>query len=76
MGGIQEEVVHVYLWLANNLCGQGKVGRERERERKQNPIIGEGDVVHKNPYAALEQAVSTFMNTLAYKEQVLTKGVK
>ena len=44
--------------------------------RKQNPIIGEGDVVHKNPYAALEQVVSTFMNTLAHKEQVLTKGVK
>ena len=46
------------------------------RARKQNPIIGEGDVVHTNPYAALEQVVRTFMNTLAHKERVLTKGVK
>ena len=44
--------------------------------RQQNPNIGGGDVVHTNPYAALEQVVSTFMNTLAHKEQVLTKGVK
>ena len=44
--------------------------------RQQNPNIGGEDVVHTNPYAALEQVVSTFMNTLAHKEQVLTKGVK
>ena len=44
--------------------------------RQQNPIIGGGDIVHTNPYADLEQVVSTFMNTLAHKEQVLTKGVK
>ena len=44
--------------------------------RQQNPNIVGGDVVHTNPYAALEKVVSTFMNTLAHKEQVLTKGVK
>ena len=44
--------------------------------RQQNPNICGGDVVHTHPYAALEQVVSTFMNTLAHKEQVLTKGVK
>ena len=43
--------------------------------RKKNPIISGGDVVHTNPYATLEQGVSTFINTLAYKEQVLTKDV-
>ena len=51
-------------------------GLRSRRARKQNPIIGEGDVVHKNPYATLQQVVSTFMNTLAHKEQVLTKCVK
>ena len=43
--------------------------------RQQNSIIGGGDVVHTNPYATLEQIVSTFMNTLSHKEQILTKAV-
>ena len=44
--------------------------------RQQNPNIGGGDVVHENPDADLEQVVSTFMHTLAHKEQVLNKVVK
>ena len=44
--------------------------------RRQISVSNGGDVVHTNPYAALEQVVRTFMNTLAHKERVLTKGVK
>ena len=34
------------------------------------------EMQHTNPYTAREQKVTTFMNTLAHKERVLTKGVK
>ena len=43
--------------------------------RQQNSIIGGQYAIHTNPYATLEQVVSTFMITLAHKQQILTKDV-
>ena len=40
--------------------------------RQQNSIIGRHNAIHTNPYLSLEKVVSTFMNTLAHKDQILT----
>ena len=41
------------------------------RERKQKILIENSkDVVHENPYAALEHALTSFMTSVAQKEQV------
>ena len=46
-------------------------GFRQTREPKQKSSIDNSkDVVHENPYAALEHALTSFMTSVALKEQV------
>ena len=43
--------------------------------KQRNSIIGGYHAIQTNPYATLEQVVSTFMNILSHKEQILTNTI-
>ena len=46
-------------------------GFRNSTTRQQSSAGGLEDLLHANPYVVLEQAVSTFMNSIAQKEQGL-----
>ena len=55
--------------VVNSLNSRGF--RQAGEPKQKNSIDGPKDVVHENPYAALEHALTSFMTSVALKEQVL-----